>query len=148
MTGAIRIRQATSGDAPAIGRLLGEMGYPSTAQEVRRRLELTLPHPDYSSWVAGADGRVVGFAGAWVGHFFEMNGSYGRLLALIVDSDFRGQGVGGALVREAERWVFGRGGAVLVVNSGNHRPEAHRFYQKQGYSATGVRFIKTLSTPV
>lgn len=147
MTGLIRIRRATAEDAPAVGGLLTEMGYPSAPEEVRQRLETTLPHPDYSSWVAEADGRVVGFAGAWIGHFFEKNGSYGRLLALVVDSDVRRRGVGGALVREAERWVFGRGGAALVVNSGNHRAEAHRFYQKQGFSATGVRFIKTLSAP-
>lgn len=147
MTGSIRLRRATSEDAAAIARLLGQMSYPSTAREVRRRLETTLPHPDYSSWVAEVDGRVVGFAGAWVGHYFEKNGSYGRLLALVVDSGARGRGVGGALVREAERGVFGRGGAVLVVNSGNHRAEAHCFYQQQGYSATGVRFIKTLSAP-
>ncbi len=31
-----------------------------------------------------------------------------------------------------------------VVSSGNQRPDAHRFYGRLGYQATGVRFVKSM----
>jgi hypothetical protein len=30
----------------------------------------------------------------------------------------------------------------MVVHSGEHRNDAHRFYERQGYRNTGRRFIK------
>ena len=104
-----------------------------------------LPRPDYMTYVAELEGEVVGMIGAGIGRYYEKNGSYGRLLALVVEEARRGQRVGASLVAEAERWVREQGATTLSANSGSQRSDAHRFYRRLGYSDTGVRFVKSLS---
>ena len=43
-----------------------------------------------------------------------------------------------------ERWAASRGARELVVNSGTHRHEAHRFYEGHGFRVTGIRLVKDL----
>ena len=70
---------------------------------MRDRLAAILAQPDYQTLVAEVDGRIAGMAGICVGYFYEQNGRYGRILALVVDAGCRGRGVGSALVLAAER---------------------------------------------
>jgi GNAT superfamily N-acetyltransferase len=137
-------RVSSAADANRIAELLTVLGYPSTPTEVVGRLERIAGAPDFASWVAEAGGRVLGFIGACTAPAFEKNGTYGRILALVVDPDARGLGVGRDLTLVAERWMEGRGAAEVFVHSGNHRTEAHAFYRRLGYEATGVRFRKRL----
>jgi len=142
----LRIRRATIGDAPAIVPLLEQLGYPSSLSEVRERLEVILERTDYATWVAQHGERVVGLAGARLGYAYEVSGIYGQLIALVVEKAYRGRGIGAALVREAEEWVKQRGGRTMALNSGTHRAEAHKFYERLGYVATGLRFVKKLQS--
>jgi len=131
-------------DAARIAELLCVLGYPSSADEVLERLATIRDHRNFASWVAEADGAVVGFIGVCVSPAFEKNGVYGRILALVVDPSTQGLGVGRALVDTAERWMTDQGATDVFVNSGNHRPAAHEFYRRMGYDATGLRFRKVL----
>lgn len=49
-----------------------------------------------------------------------------------VDADWRGQGVGAALFREAERWARARGCEWLKIETQNVNVPACKFYVKQG----------------
>ncbi len=138
------IRDALLADAPALVPLMDHLGYPSTIGDLRDRLATILAHTDYAPWVAEVDGQVVGMAGGCIGHFFEKNGCYARLVALVVHAQAQGRGVGSALVREVERWARGRGATIMLVNSGDSRAEAHQFYRRIGYERTGVRFTKEI----
>jgi len=89
-------------------------------------------------------GKVVGVIGAFIGLYLEMNGRYGRVVALSVEAHHRGQGIGARLLAHAESWLRARGAAACIANSGAHRANAHRFYQREGYQATGWRFLKDL----
>lgn len=140
----LRIRSAALADSPAIARLMTQLGYATSADEMKERLRGILPLPDYMTCVAESEGKIVGVVGAGVGRYYEKDGAYGRLLALVVDESRRGRGVGASLVAEAERWLRGRGATSVVVNSGSRRGEAHRFYRRLGYAETGLRFVKSL----
>jgi len=140
----MQIRRATVDDASALVPLLEQLGYPSTASEVQERLTVILQHPDYNTWVVQQGKRIIGLTGARIGYAYEQNGCYGQLTALVVDAEFRGGGVGTALVQTAEAWIRERGGIAIVVNSGSHREEAHQFYEHLGYAATGLRWVKEL----
>jgi GNAT superfamily N-acetyltransferase len=140
----VSTRPPAVSDAERIAELLTVLGYPSTATEVVERLRVIGSHPGFASWVAEADGHVVGFVGACTAPAFEKNGVYGRILALVVDASARGLGIGRALVDVAERWMLERGAGEVFVHSGNHRAEAHDFYRRLGYEATGFRFKKVL----
>jgi GNAT superfamily N-acetyltransferase len=63
-------------------------------------------------------------------------------LASLVQQGFQGQHVGSSLVAEGERWLQEHGIHSVIVNSGNTRIAAHRFYEHMGYQATGIRFVK------
>ncbi len=140
----IYVRAAESGDASDIGRLITELGYPTSGTEMEARLAILLPHPDHITNVALTDDRIVGVVGAGIAHYYEKNGRYARILALVVDGKYRGHGIGSMLVRETEWQLQERGVGAVIVNSGSHRKEAHGFYASLGYAETGVRFVKSL----
>jgi GNAT superfamily N-acetyltransferase len=141
---AALLRPAGPADAAGIADLLTQLGYPTEPAEMERRLAHLTARDDYHALAAVADDRIVGFAGAMVGYFFEREGVYGRVLALVVDEAYRRRGIGRTLLVAAEDWLEDRGAVACIINSGSHRPDAHRFYERMGYDATGLRFSKPL----
>lgn len=141
----VKIRDACLDDSPALARLMSQLGYPTSADEMRHRLEGLLLDPDYVTLAAAAEQtEVVGMIGAWIYRYYEKNGTYGRLLAQVVDEKRRGRGIGASLIAEAERRLKEQGVNSIIVNSGKQRIEAHRFYERLGYEETGLRFRKLL----
>ena len=61
-------------------------------------------------------------------------------------TDHHRRGVGQTLLRAAESALVERGAQVLVVASGNHRADAHAFYEKNGYTFTGRRYKKPVAS--
>jgi hypothetical protein len=49
------------------------------------------------------------------------------------------------LMQAAESKLVECGARELVVTSGNHRSEAHAFYESCGYTFTGRRYRKSLA---
>jgi GNAT superfamily N-acetyltransferase len=90
---------------------------------------------------------VVGVIGAFNGLYLEMNDRYGRVIALSVAAGHRGRGIGAHLLAYAESWLRTHGAVACIVNSSTHRTGAHRFYAREGYHITGVRFHKDLRSP-
>ena len=124
---------------------MSQLGYPTSSDEMKERLAAILSDSDYMTFVAEYQKEVVGVIGVGVNRYYEKNGTYGRLLALVVDEKLKGRGIGASLVTEGERWLKEREVSSIVVNSGKQRHAAHRFYERLGYKATGLRFVKLLS---
>ena len=138
------IRAAMLSDHSQLAMLVTALGYPTNATDMKARLEGLFADPSYSTLVAELGGTVVGMAGACIARFYEKNGVYARLCALVVSGEQSGHGVGAALVRAVEKWGAERGASEIFLNSGVQREGAHAFYEKLGYRATGVRFSKEL----
>ena len=143
----IKIRSAYLNDSSIVAGLMSQLGYPTSSDEMKQRLEEILRDSNYMTFVAEYQTEVVGVIGVGVYRYYEKNGTYGRLLALVVDEKRRGQGIGAALVAEAERWLKEQGVNSITVNSGKQRNESHRFYGQLGYEETGLRFVKLLHHP-
>jgi GNAT superfamily N-acetyltransferase len=139
------IRDAQIGDAPQISELITELGYPTASEAMRDRLAMILIDPDYATFVASAGAAVVGVAGGTLSRYYEKDGVYARIAVLAVSSMARGQRIGAQLVQAVERWAAAKGAREVYVNSGLHRDEAHRFYERNGYARTGYRFFKQLN---
>lgn len=141
------IREARIDDAEQVARLVTELGYPTTSEAMMNRLSVILTDPGYVTFVAERGGEVVGVAGGVLSWYYEKDGIYCRLAVLAVSSSVRGLGIGGQLVQAVENWALLKGAHEMFVNSGLHRADAHRFYERCGYDRTGFRFAKTLTDP-
>ena len=140
----ITLRPAAPEDGPAVATLITNLGYPTTAEQMAARLNRIAEQEAYATFVALGDGTLLGVIGVSHSLCYESDAPAGRILALSVDPQAQGRGVGAALVERAEAWLKARGATVVIVNSRHERQAAHRFYERQGYAATGLRFKKTL----
>jgi N-acetylglutamate synthase-like GNAT family acetyltransferase len=140
---ATTVRSARDRDRAAILGLLAELGYPSDAETLDRRLGRVGREPSVRMLVAEQDGRIVAFASLHVLHLVERP-PLGRLSAIVVKEPARRGGVGLALVERLEDEARAMGCDRLEVTSGEWRADAHAFYRELGYEETSKRFIKSL----
>jgi aminoglycoside 6'-N-acetyltransferase I len=139
---SITIRRATPDDAPTLGSLLDQLGYPTDAARIPDRLTKLYARPGTTILVAEAQGRVVGCVTVHLFHAMHLDEPAAWLTALVVDQSARGQGVGSALVKSAEEWAMQHGAPRISLTSALRRKEAHEFYKSRDYEHTGVRLEK------
>ena len=143
---SLEIRPATPDDAPALGRLLTQLGYPTEAAEIPDRLEKLYARPGTIALAAEVGGRVVGCVTVHLFQSLHASEPTAWLTAVIVDEDVRGKGVGSALVRRAEEWAMQHGAHRISLTSALRRKEAHEFYKARDYEHTGVRMAKIFTS--
>lgn len=133
-TSSYSVRGAALADAAEIARLASQLGYPANASEILGRLELLLHRPSHFISVAAdeASPRLLGWIAAEARNFLILTERV-EIMGLVVDSEARRQGVGEALVGEAEHWARNRRVTGIVVRSNIVRPESHPFYERLGY---------------
>ena len=136
------IRAARREDAASLARLLGELGYPSSREQVERRLE-RLGEAD-RLFVAELEREVVGLAGLHVSAALEYDGDAAKVSAIVVDERFRRRGVGEALMDALENEARALGCVILFLTTAERREDAHAFYRRIGLEETGRRFAKRL----
>ena len=96
----LEVRDTVDGDAVEIAALLGELGYPKGAAQVRSTLNAATGD-NHFVLVAAGGGRVVGVLSAAVIPLLAEAATMMRITALSVAAPVRGRGVGRMLV-EAE----------------------------------------------
>ncbi len=64
--------------------------------------------------------------------------------AVRVRGDLRGQGIGAALMEDAEARAQAAGARMMQLTSNASRKDAHRFYQQLGYEQSHAGFKKVL----
>ncbi len=139
---AARVRPVADADLADVARLMGELGYPATPDEVRGRLARVERDDDYAAYVAEVGGRVAGFLGMQRGWAYEHERPYARIITLVVDTAVRRRGVGARMVEFADEWARERGAYVLMLNTNVRREEAHLFYESMGFKRTGYRYAR------
>ena len=140
------IREAISQDVSELALLMGQLGYPTSIEEMQVRMDNIQLNSNYHTLVVEFEGSIVGMAGVSIGYFYELDGSYARILAFVVDSNYRKKGIGANLIHKAEEWARKQGATSIVLNSGT-RPErfaAHQFYKNVGYEERSIGFAKKL----
>jgi GNAT superfamily N-acetyltransferase len=106
--------------------------------EARWRRRFVEQPPGWSTFVAEHEGEIVGFAS--VGPSRDERG-IGELYAIYVDPDDWSQGVGGALIEQAEqRLARDFDEATLWVLTEN--PRARRFYERAGWQVDGASKVE------
>jgi GNAT superfamily N-acetyltransferase len=144
----VTIKNATQVDILSLALLMYDLGYPATEIEMQTRFDHISGHEDYRMLVAVTENNeVAGMIGLIKNYYFEHNGLYIRVGAMVVGKDFRNMGIGKKLMMEAENWAAEIGANSILLNSGNReeRKAAHVFYQKIGYEIQSSGFVKYLS---
>ncbi|MGN6611326.1 MAG: GNAT family N-acetyltransferase [Angustibacter sp.] len=142
----VRFRGATAEDLPAVLALLrddtiaasrdaasgGES--PDAYRQAFAAIE-TNPHDQLV--VGDRDGRVVACAQVTLLHHLSRRGATrAHVESVRVADDERGRGVGTDLLRWVEAWAFERGAALIQLTTDKRRLDAHRFYERLGYTAS------------
>ncbi len=128
---AIDYRPAESGDREVISELLKQLGYEVTPQQVIQRLQAIRQRQ--GEVIVASDGRrVIGCINA-ISDLRLAAGEVGELVSLVVDTEYRGQGIGKALVAEAIKVLKNNGCNRVRVRANILRADAHRFYNSLGF---------------
>lgn len=152
----LRVRRAARGDVAAIVRLLAD----DTLGRQRERYEQPLPQAYYDAFdQIDGDPRhelvVVEIGGEVIGTlhltFLPSLSFQGRTRAQIesvrVDARLRGRGIGGRLFEWAIERARAAGCHVVQLTTHNRRPDAHRFYERLGFTASHVGMKLDLTRP-
>jgi ribosomal protein S18 acetylase RimI-like enzyme len=139
-----QIREGKLSDAPALAALMCELGYKTTAAEMRRRLKSILIDSRFRTFVAVMKNQVCGMIGTLTHASHEHNDFTGRITALVVSKNQQRSGIGRALVAAAEKDFASRKVTRVSLTTRFSREDAHQFYEALGYSKTGFRFAKIL----
>lgn len=142
--GPVTVRLATNADAAPMAALLGQLGYPSSADVIPARLAAITGEGGTAFVATGTGDRVVGLASAARHATLHAGAQVAYITALVTSADARGQGVGRAMVATIEQWARDCGCSRLSVTSAEHRADAHAFYPRCGMPYNGRRFSRQL----
>jgi GNAT superfamily N-acetyltransferase len=137
----ISVRQATQDDLDSIVLVLAELQVRSTAVADTSSWGAMLAQDGRTILIAELDGDPVGTADLWIAPTL-MHGAVPRAFVnyVAVLSSARRSGVGRALMEDAHRRAAEAGCRDVLLMSGDHRPDAHRFYDALGYERCAVGF--------
>lgn len=140
----ITIRDPRPRDGEAVAALIGQLGYPASADEVGRRLKRLSSSGTDRVVVAELGGEIVGLACLHTSLSVAHDEPAAKLSAIVVDELHRRRGIGEALMRELESEARLRGCCLLFLTTARRRDDAHAFYERIGFEETGKRFAKPL----
>lgn len=149
MADALRMREATSDDLPAIVALLADDENGALREDAQLPLDpgyvaafdAIVALPNQELIVAEQDGRIVGtmqlsylpglsFRGRW----------RGQIEAVRITSALRGHGLGTAMIEWAVERCRARGCKMVQLTSKRTRLDAHRFYERMGWDKSHSGF--------
>src|SRR5262245_15617920 len=133
MSASVRTRTVTIDDAGAVRLLLAELGYTLSEEGVKENIRRLANGTTDRTWIAEEAGQILGIVSVHLTPLFHAPGLAGRITSLVVHGPARGRGIGRALVEQAEAFCWREGCDRLELTTGDHRHDAHRFYERLGY---------------
>ena len=140
----ITLRRATMNDAKHVALLLTELGYPSTEVDVQERLDRAQDTDASCCLVAQSADDVIGLIIAELVPYFPNGSTICRVTALVVLPPHRSRGLGEKLLAAVTDFARRHHCAGIELTSSERRVDAHRFYQRLGFSRTSFRFFQAL----
>lgn len=124
---------------------MSPLGYEAAEADIAPRLGRVLARSDQQFLVAEGEGGLLGWVHVEIAEYVE-SGSFAVIGGLVVDRAHRRQGIGAALMADAEAWARRQGCAVMRLWSSTSRAPAHQFYAGLGYRnvKTQYSFVKPL----
>ena len=141
----MKIRDANFDDVQDLKKLSIQLGYDAEESLILENLMSLQKKPFSKVFVACTANRVIGYVALekYETLYFEPGVN---ISGLVVLKEWRGKGIGSALLKATENYALENSLAFVRANSGIEREEAHVFYRKNKYSdeKEQKRFIKFL----
>jgi predicted N-acetyltransferase YhbS len=143
----IVIREIEENDCPALLSLWNnELGNNHvTAENIAPHYERLKNDDRYKTYIALADGEIVGFVSSAQIYAVGFDGSYMQITALAVKTDKHNKGIGTKLIQRMENYAYEKNCYGIGVSSGLQRTDAHAFYEHNGFIKGSYAFNKWLS---
>jgi len=141
------IREATLDDLPAILAMLAEDTIPADREtdpadpRYRAAFDTISADPNQMLVTAEIEGRVIGTLQlSFIPGLSFRGARRGQIEAVRIASDIRGQGLGSKLIDWAVERCRERDCFMVQLTSSNPRTDAHRFYERLGWSQSHQGF--------
>lgn len=125
-------RIAEPDDADEIARLSEQWGYQSTKEKILHCLRSIKDNNDHVLYVLLKERHVIG----WIHGIYSLrveSDPFVEIGGLVVDQDFRRQGLGKLLVDKIAEWSLFRNCKMIRVRCNMIRKEANAFYAGIGF---------------
>lgn len=126
------IREALPQDYARIAVLAGQLSYPSTPDEIAKRLDGMQHSNEHAVFVAQVGSEIAAWLAVFVYRVVEAD-ARAEISGFVVDERYRSQRVGMHLLARAERWAREKGCRAIGLRSNVIRDRAHAFYERHGY---------------
>ena len=135
------IRTIEPHDAAEACFLIEQLGYQRSVDEVTLWIGTLPQRAEYqSAFVACFENRLVGWIEISIEHRLQ-SPPYALIGGLVVKDGYRNQQIGLRLCEHAEAWSWERNIPLVRVTSRSTRPDAHRFYLRNGYQLTKLSHV-------
>jgi len=151
----LTVRRAQRADLPRLLELLADdtlgrnrEGVGSDDPAYIRAFDAIDRDPNQLLLLAELDGRVVGMLQVTYIPGLSRRGAWrANIEAVRVDSSLRGRGIGGWLMGRALDNARKRGCRLAQLTSNRQRTEAHRFYERHGFTDSHIGYKLSLEAP-
>jgi GNAT superfamily N-acetyltransferase len=135
------VRPITLSDSREVASLSNQLGYPSSASVIEKRLGKMTLGAEFGAFVAEAtDGAIAGWIHVFGVQFLQED-AFAEISGLVVSANSQGQGVGKALLEAAEKWARENGYTGIYVRSNTKRSQAPPFYERRGYNTVKTQYV-------
>jgi ribosomal protein S18 acetylase RimI-like enzyme len=117
-----------------------------TAEGYRSFLGTQLDEPNIVIMVAERHGQVLGYTYAGVEgiDYMSLRGPAGVLYDIVVDPEYRRQGIGRMLLDAAVKELKARGAPRVVLSTAERNTEAQRLFDRAGFRRTMIEMTRDL----
>lgn len=135
------IRAIQSEDAEQVAVLTDQLGYQRSATDIAGWIEALSTRADnQAAFVACIADEVVGWIEISIQHHLQ-SAPQSLIGGLVVKYGYRNRQIGLRLCEYAEKWTWQHGLSILRVTSRSTRLDAHRFYERNGYTLTKLSHV-------
>jgi GNAT superfamily N-acetyltransferase len=145
----IAIRKALKSDLETILALYADLEIGDSPSfdlhDAERIFERMKRYPNYSVYVAELEGKIIGaFALLIMDNLAHRGAPSGVVEDVVVHAEWRGRGIGKAVMQFAMEQCCQAGCYKLALSSNLKRESAHKFYESLGFERHGYSFLVNL----
>jgi (aminoalkyl)phosphonate N-acetyltransferase len=142
---SVAIRIASRDDFDAVYTFVNQLEN-ETFDRLRQEIIYlkNIQHPSYIYLIAFIEAQPVGFVSCHAQELLHHSGLIGEIQEMFVSEKFRSARIGSKLMEELKQIASRRGILQLEVTSNKMRSHAHRFYVKEGFSESHLKFTLSL----